>query len=795
MQPADDTTKAALAAGERTATHTTRLGGRDVSAQVQSWQVERSYATDLPEAMRAFAGSSAAQFQLQLSGTGGKSSPELYSPWAQRASGDAARPGQSVVHEAGVGGGGALPAFRGTLRNRSAASGSDTVELSALDGAERLRGPAQLPRPYTGLWWRRPVATATWCVDELLRQAGIHSSPPPRAPEFQPDQPLSLVHATLHGGFATPYGMPEDLPDPRHYTWTRAGAPHEMALVPRGTPPGGKGVMMSWFPRSRVTCPGSKLFAEVWVNTALGTGDTARIELELNRSGTATGTLFVEVDFVAGTVTVGSESSATQGGTWVWSQWGAAMKAQRGVWHFGAFFDLTASGSTVQPVVHPRLTAPDGTHFAGTATPMTPGFGQQVSSELRKVRLVTSMAAEGLQVTAGLPGIPTAEEFAHTGTWTKTATLDEPILPLMVIPKVSGSQWEAITQIAKASLSTAEIDERGMFRWRNFTRFATVPTSPDLTLTTVRDIASLTLTEEIDACRNYCVQPVKDWSAVGIVEGAVVNDTEIREIPPYGSLTVSYTFAEEELDIGPPDTDDDSVHTYGSSFRVAPYFAGGAFAIKGAVDALIRREEGYVVLRLTNRTPLRLYTITKDGKPSVRIVSLKPSREPVERQSVSYRPGSASERFYGRQEFYAEADEWIQDSRAAQQLANAMRAAGEYPVPVMGDVQVLYDPRVQLGDVVRIQDPGGAVLDTLAWVVGISTTAGGDGGVQQTLSLRGTRSNGVPTDTGLTPDGPVAPPPPDLFATYASVKTAYPTLAALLAARGTWREVKENTGV
>ncbi|WP_329571916.1 hypothetical protein [Streptomyces sp. NBC_01361] len=153
MQSADSTTEAALASGERTATHTTRLGGKNVTEQVQSWQVERSYTTDLPAAMRAFSGSSAAQLQLQLAGTGGDSAPELYSAWADHAAGDLARPGQSVVHEAGVGGGSTLPAFRGTLRNRSAASGSDTVQLTALDGAERLRAPAELPRPYTVCTW------------------------------------------------------------------------------------------------------------------------------------------------------------------------------------------------------------------------------------------------------------------------------------------------------------------------------------------------------------------------------------------------------------------------------------------------------------------------------------------------------------------------------------------------------------------------------------------------------------------------------------------------------------------
>ncbi|MFJ9176748.1 peptidoglycan-binding protein [Streptomyces sp. NPDC102360] len=129
MQQADPATEAALGTGERTATHTTRLGGEDVGAQVQSWGLERSYATDLPAAMRAFSGSSSAQLQLQLGGSGQDVAPALYSAWADRGTGDLARPGQSVVHETGVGAGETLPAFRGTLRSRSAASGTDTVHL------------------------------------------------------------------------------------------------------------------------------------------------------------------------------------------------------------------------------------------------------------------------------------------------------------------------------------------------------------------------------------------------------------------------------------------------------------------------------------------------------------------------------------------------------------------------------------------------------------------------------------------------------------------------------------------
>ncbi|MEU2184069.1 hypothetical protein [Streptomyces thermolilacinus] len=789
MRASDRKLTESLEAGARVTAHTTRVGGQDVTEQVQSWQLERSYSTDLPDAMRAFSGSSAAQLQLQLSGSAGTSAPALYSPWAPRSTGDAVRPGQSVVHTHGTDAG-TLPAFRGSVRNRSAASGTDTVRLTALDGAERLHGPAELPKPYAGFYWRRPVATATWCVDELLRQAGLHSAPPPRYPEFSPTEPLTLVYASLHGGFAATYGQPEIVPDPRHYSWTRAGAPHEMALVPHAAAPDTASLTATWFPRSRVTVPGSRLLAEAWVNNAVGFGSTVALEMDLNRTGTSTGRLRLAFDFAAGKVYM--HSGTREGAGWYFSWTFAALKEQRGVFHIGGVFDTVAAGTSVLPTVKPYFVAPDGTRYHGTATAFTEASAAQPSAELYQLRLVTQLATEAVQLTSGLPAVPTFDEFDQRGEWTKEALLDDAILPLHTIPRVSGSQWEVITQIAKASMSTAEFDERGVFHWRNHTRFTKVPTAPDLTLTSVRDIASLTVTEEIDACRNYCVQPYKDWTSVTVTGGTAYTDTVVRQIPGNTSVTLKYVLADEEFDVGPPNVDDDQSVAPGFSVRFAAVNAAGAEAVKGAVDILARREEGHLVLRLTNRTSQRLYTISEDGRPSVHIQTLKPSKEPVERQATSWASGSASERFYGRQEFHAEASDWVQDYRAAQDLASAMRAAGQYPVPVLGEVEVLYDPRIQLGDVVRVVDSSGAALDTYAWVVGIKTQSSGPGTVQQTLTLRGTRTNGVPADSGLTPDTPSDRTPLPAGAAYTDVSARYPTLGDLTASRLTWRAIKEN---
>lgn len=813
MQQADAATESALAAGERTTTHTTRLGGKDVSAQVQSWQVERSYATDLPAAMRAFSGSSAAQLQVQLSGTAGKSAPEMYSPWAAPATGDVVRPGQSVVHESGVGGA-KLPAFRGTVRSRSAASGTDGVQITALDGAERLRGPAVLPKPDAGFRLRRPMSSATWCVSELLRQGGLYACPPPRYPAFEEGKPLTLVYASLHGGFSVPYGQPAHVPAPDTYVFSREGAPHEMALVPTS-----EWVTASWTPRSRITVPGTasapcRILAELWVNNAVSYNDIAPeedatrrnndkvvLQLELNRNGATTGQLKVEVDFAEEWVRLVSMDDSANGG-W-FSQWSWRGETQqghlglKGVWHIGAYFECTSTGTTIQP----RLTAPDGTQLIGGVSVLEQTNAVQKPAELQTVTLMTQMPTECVQVTSGVSGMPAPEEFAQSG-WVKSVELDDVILPLYTLPRVTGSQWEVISQIAKASMSTAEIDERGVFRWKNYSRFAARPTTPDLTLTSVREIASLTATEEIDACRNYCVQPYKDWTGITSTVGTTLTDKVVRAIAAGKTTTVKYLLSDDEYDVDPPTTDDDTIITPGTNVRFATT-AAGTTAVKGMVDLMVRREDGYLVVRFSNRDTRTLYTATRTGTPSFYLETRKPSADPVERQAIAMLAptasdpdpdGVASEKFYGRQEYTAESTDWVQDAGVALALARAMRAAGVLPVPVIGDVDVLYDPRIQLGDVVRVVDTTGAVLDTLAWVIGIRTSATADGGVQQTLTLRGVDAGALPADKDLTPDVP-SKPATVTYAKYASVTSAFPTLADLTASGLTWGEIKESAHV
>ncbi|MGW6532057.1 hypothetical protein [Streptomyces venezuelae] len=788
MQRSDEVLDRALTAPERVPAHSTRLGGKEVGPQVQSWKVERAYATDLPEAMRAVSGSASAQLELLLGGAEGIPAPRLYSAWADRLTGDLVRPGQSVVHTAGAGGR-TVPAFRGTVRSRTAASGSDTVTVQALDGAERLRGPAYLPRPYHGYMWGRPVATATWCVDELLRQGGIHSCPPPRAPDIDPadTKPFTALYASLHGGFNATYGQPEDVPSPSTYDWIREGAPFEMALMPKAA-----GLTASWMPRSRFILPGKVFQVECWANTALARGNMIEMSAVFDQSGTRTGYLKASFDIATGKVAITSGTNGVgvpQVITWTID----TLASLRGVWHLGFTVDTSSAGTVVAPTVQPRLTQPDGRTRVGEVTTFSKEDSWQPVSELQQVNLKTDMAVECVQVTdrlwADTPSYP-REEWEQRGQWTKGAVLDTPELPLYDIPKVSGSQWDAITEIARASMSTAEFDEQGVFRWRGPSRFTTVPAAPDLTVTTRRSISSLTVTEEIDACRNYCEQPYQDWNGIKAVVGEPILDTVVREIKPNSAIVVQYAMAEDDTEVGPPGVLDDSVSGEGHQVRFGTAKTGGT-SVKGDVTVSCWRDGPTYSVRFANHSAASVWTVTKDGKPSVRLQPLKRSADPKLR-SYAWR-NTTSQKYYGKQQYTAPSGDWVQTVDTASALSKAMLTAGRYPVPLLGEVEVLHDPRIQLGDVVRVVDTAGAELDTLAWVVGIRTTHAAGGAPQQTLTLRGTAYNGVPGDEGLVPDAPVDPAY-GRQRKYERLTAQYATLGDLTAKAISYRTLLETTG-
>ncbi|MCX5398471.1 hypothetical protein [Streptomyces sp. NBC_00102] len=526
------------------------------------------------------------------------------------------------------------------------------------------------------------------------------------------------------------------------WSWSRS-APFAIALQAGSAP----GTTANFIPECKPVNRGTGgLFFEYYVDTVGATTPVVRVGTQWLTAGSVYHYLTMQVDFTTGGISVWSGSDSrydkNQVLTWTWS----SLKVPQ-VLHVGFWLTWSATGV---PTVAPVVTAADNVpRFLTTGTfsavPAASGALSTVSLVAQGVRV------EAFQVSTPAAKPATLAEVTQAGTWKKSAVLDLPTFPMRVLPAVSGSAWDVITEIARATLATAEFDRDGFFRWRGHTRWATVPNSADVTVTSARELGKLVVTEEIDACRNDVAVQWTNWARIAFeIQGPQELPTPVV-IPAGGTVTRTFSIDTDQLDPRAPDTGTEAIAGY---MVIRATAVSTSAAVFGAVEAQVLRVAGTVTLTLRNRSATPVYY------HGVSMLSRTPPSGSGPVPSLATATSSASQSAYGVQSYEHDAGGWIQDLPGATQLANALRDAGAYPVPLLGSVEILADPRVDLGDVVRVVDTSGAALDTLAWVVGIQT-ASADGAVTQSLTLRGATNQGWPTDVGLSPDPPTRPGAPD----------------------------------
>ncbi|MFE7520570.1 hypothetical protein [Streptomyces halstedii] len=635
-----------------------------------------------------------------------------------------------------------MDAFRGTVRSRSATSGGDVVQLSALDGAERLRQPAQLPRPEGALAKTLIDGTASpvWAVDHLLRGAGIHTAPPPRTG--------CVLYASMHGGVGAGIGYLDAMTGDATF-YQKENVPFESALE-GGLTPTTATYIPAVLPVNRNT---SGLWLEFWANTSdnfLFSDQVIRIDTEW-LSNNVFHYLTLEVNWVSGKVTCwsGRNKDYTSNQN---LQWTHTALTTRGTWHIGWWVTWSSTGV---PTVAPVMTGPDNipVYFGNAVLSTTPAGAGALNTVTLSVQ---NMRVEGFQVSQLTAKPNTVATVTQSGTWKRTAALDLPILPMRSLPRVSGTAWDVITEIARATLATAEFDQDGFFRWRNHSRWATTPTTPNVTVQSLRELSSLTVTEEIDACRNAVNVKWENWERVAASYIDTTRETLTTGVAIAAGATITRTIAIDEDQYDPRTPKTAYSADTGSPNRVVirSGSAGTSATVAGAVEVGVRRAGGAVSLTLRNRSTSTVYY----HGVALLTYYMPDTSKPV--PSIYATTDSASQGYYGVQTYDHDAKGWVQSRSSAATLGAALLAAGANPPPLLQSVEVLADPRIELGDVVRVVDATGAALDTLAWVIG-NRLSGSSGAVKQTLTLRGTKANGVPTNTGLTPDPPTRPGAPD----------------------------------
>ncbi|GAA1292077.1 hypothetical protein [Saccharothrix xinjiangensis] len=412
MLDADPALVAAPGQPERVHTSLTRLGGKDLTEQVTAWTLDRAYDSDLPAPMRATNGSASAELRMTLTGTGEQTAAQLYSPYAPHATADIARPRQSVLHGWGLNED-ALPAFRGLVRDRVADSATGRVEVSALDGAERLRGAAKLPAAVSVNTVH--IASGTWVVDNLLRDAGIHTAPPPR--------PDCVLYASMHGGIAPDIGYYRTHSGSIGYTRDRA--PWEMAALPGSTT---TSFSVRWDPRTRTTVPGRSLFVEMWVDTRNIGPDTGAVSLSC----------FYQADGATNGVDFGADFKSSTNRAWATSDGNQAIvlfltPLPVGRWHLGCHWTFNGT----QPSARIFMSGPDGYYYEND--PGALGAMPATGTQLNYVVLTSGLPVEAVQVWMPVTR-PTRDDFEEQ-TWQRGAVLDTITSTLTAIPPTQGSAW------------------------------------------------------------------------------------------------------------------------------------------------------------------------------------------------------------------------------------------------------------------------------------------------------------------------------------------------------------------
>ncbi|MFI1099801.1 hypothetical protein [Streptomyces melanogenes] len=576
-------------------------------------------------------------------------------------------------------------------------------------------------------------------MDHLLRNAGIHTSPPPR--------PGCVLYASLHGGVAPNVGYLESVngwwgewyKERASFECAAEGgfsAPYQATYVPAGLPS---------------FLYGGGTWLEFWAVNQPPVDRDSAVELHVTWS-LAQGMNYyttLTVNFTKGTITAssGENEDPTKNASvgWTWNP----LKVEGKRLHIGWWVRYRSPG---QSAFTPVITGEDGVPaFLNDGYIDAPAM--RVATVLERVRFgLTNLRAEAFQVSSLAARPNTLAEVTQQGTWKRSASLSKPKFPLRVIPAVRGSAWDVISDIAKSTLATAEFTGDGYFRWRDHTRWSYTPISADLEVTSARDLAGLTVTEEIDACRNYCTVRVSDWFDVWDGKAESIYDQPGPLLIAAGeSLVRTLAIQESQLDPRTP-----RVQAPGPDSVVIRSTAATNSPVRPAsVDVTMQREPSTITLTMRNRSAEPLYY------HGAQLTIMTPNGTPGQYLWSSW--NDDSRRIYGTQEYEHDVRGWVQTVADATALADALRDAGAFPSPLLQSVDILPDPRIELGDVVRIRDSTGAQLNTLAWVIGIKTS-GDTGRVTQTLTLRGTAPNGVPQDAGLTPDPPTDPdapsPPP-----------------------------------
>lgn len=295
---------------------------------------------------------------------------------------------------------------------------------------------------------------------------------------------------------------------------------------------------------------------------------------------------------------------------------------------------------------------------------------------------------------------------------TYAAVLDEGLNKLTLMPKASYEDaWALAGSVADAEMGAIFWDEEGVFRFWNRTTIEDLQAAPVRTLTL--DYAEdLGITNSLDSVRGIVTvdaltasaDQMTIFSADDVEQFYVPDLTDIRiKVPQSGDVqSVSpgkitrYSTASNIH--GVPIWNDTLISGY-----VAQFYVSGAWAehneLSSGVDVIPFSDgQGNTIIRVWNGYPYPCRFV------HLRVLGTLVNRE--DNSVTSYRDEASVDR-YGPRNLPLEGD-WVQQQPGSLLLlGDFMLNRTTHPIPSTEDIPIPGDPRLQLGDCVDVRDSNG----------------------------------------------------------------------------------------
>ncbi|GIJ50037.1 hypothetical protein Val02_69230 [Virgisporangium aliadipatigenens] len=713
----------------------------DLSALAGEVVIDRALAGELPDEVSIVEGSAAASLTVDLDAGGWQVEDETgHAAWYF----SAANPdgpfswrqilGRPVTVDVGfhtTTGPQWVRRFTGRTRALPVSSRRRSAQLRALDGRERLRQVVQVPGAVT----RDVGLTATWLVSYVLHQCGIPPSPPPRTPWGTDRVPRLWIPA--HGSIQPLIAGTVTLVRRRSTVASTDRAQHRYVPGPFVIAPhlyynraAENDQVTGTLTFADITNQGGRIVAsqvyrlEMWVrgdSTLTAPPEPMGIVMEDNGPDRlkTTGRIFLGLTPERRL----RYYCTARGGTAPVAEATGPQIPADGQWHFiGVQIDILADEVTFALDQRPPVTV---------ETPTAAPYNEICPS--RVVFTAWAPFAE-LHVTSD----PLDAPWLNTVPFTPGARLDPSVLTLdAVVEREPREAWALLSEIAAAEQAVIGFDEDGVFAYRNRTRL----TDRDAvrvvrTLSAESAITDLDAEVAIDRVRNVVTVPytpvVMDTAVQ--VRTWVYETRDLHTVPANGTVEV---WASPERPLADVDLDGYAVteqpnfpNTYVTLSRTPE---GTQLVFDNITMTVVAWTVGTLRIRIVNGNAFDLHTANSAGFPTIGVAGVA-SR--VDRPIGVQVRDPDSEAVHGQQPYAASANPWIQRREVADTLARALLADLATPHLVVTNLVIVGDPRLQLGDRVRVVDRDGIALDGEYWITAIRDRIRADGPYTQTLALR-----------------------------------------------------------